>query len=591
MNNTYMKNKIVFFLAVIVSFFTINVNAEELNTLYPIDSVISIQTKNFSYSGMKFNSGVKDRNGYPVISFGSITNNSKSTKPIPISIDILMFDSSQKNIGFITYCSEKDLDTDYSGAVIRQNESLPFNLSIVKKYFVKEKSYSDVAYFSVLDDNEYCKVGAYDKYEGLTYEEIKNGITKTEKSPADKINDLIFSLGAGVGFIGVFIFILLFVYIIYGVILNALYKRMYAEKTVLAYLPFTNVYITIKLAFGSMIAKIYMILYFLSFGLVFLHLEILTAILSLVSGVAFILVIIKLITGKYDLLYFEPSVNNTNNNVGLNEYNNYSNNVNNNVITDYTPDTSNSILDLSYSNNTTNSSNISSNITIGSSNSIGIGDINSNIDANNNYNQNNTFNINSNNGFNQNNFSSNNMNSMFNNKSNENSSNNMFDSNSANSLNNMFNNKSNENSSNNMFNSNSTNSLNNMFNNKSNENSNNNMFDSNSINSLNNMFNNKSNENSLNNMFNNKSNENSNNNMFDSNSANSLNNMFNYNSVNNNNFNTNKNTNNNTGSSSSLFNSSSNNNFNMNSNFTSNLTDELYNDINKSDDDSDNNME
>ncbi len=533
MNNTYMKNKIVFFLAVIVSFFTINVNAEELNTLYPIDSVISIQTKNFSYSGMKFNSGVKDRNGYPVISFGSITNNSKSTKPIPISIDILMFDSSQKNIGFITYCSEKDLDTDYSGAVIRQKESLPFNLSIVNKYFVKEKSYSDVAYFSVLDDNEYCKVGAYDKYEGLTYEEIKNGITKTEKSPADKINDLIFSLGAGVGFIGVFIFILLFVYIIYGVILNALYKRMYAEKTVLAYLPFTNVYITIKLAFGSMIAKIYMILYFLSFGLVFLHLEILTAILSLVSGVAFILVIIKLITGKYDLLYFEPSVNNTNNNVASNEYNNYSNNVNNNVSTGYTPDTSNSILDLSYSNNTTNSSNISSNITIGSSNigssnSIGIGDINSNIDANNNYNQNNSFNINSNNGFNQNNFSSNNMNSMFNNKSNENSSNSMFDSNSVNSLNNMFNNKSNENSSNNMF---------------------------------------------------------------DSNSANSLNNMFNYNSVNNDNFNTNKNTNNNTGSSSSLFNSSSNNNFNMNSNVTSNLTDILYNDINKSDDDSDNNMD
>ena len=527
MNKTCMKNKIVFFLAVIVSFFTINVNAEELNTLYPVDSVISIQTKNFSYSEMKFNSGVRDRNGYPVISFGSITNNSKSTKPIPISIDILMFDSSQKNIGFITYCSEKDLDTDYSGAVIRQKESLPFNLSIVKKYFVKEKSYSDVAYFSVLDDNEYCKVGAYDKYEGLTYEEIKNGITKTEKSPADNINDLIFSLGAGVGFIGVFIFILLFIYIIYGVILNALYKRMYAEKTVLAYLPFTNVYITIKLAFGSMIAKIYMILYFLSFGLVFLHLEILTAILSLVSGVAFILVIIKLITGKYDLLYFEPSVNNTNNNVGSNKYNNYSNNVNNNVSTDYTHDTSNSVLDLSYSNNTTNSSsNISSNITIGSSNSIGIGDINGNIDANNNYNQNNSFDINSNNGFNQNNFSSNNMNSMFNNKSNENSSNNMFNSNSANSLNNMFNNKSNENSSNNMF---------------------------------------------------------------DSNSANSLNNMFN-NSVNNN-FNTNKNANNNTGSSSSLFNSSSNNNFNMNSNFTSNLTDDLYNDINKSDDDSDNNMD
>lgn len=460
MNKTCMKNKIVFFLAVIVSFFTINVNAEELNTLYPVDSVISIQTKNFSYKEMKFNSGVKDRNGYPVISFGSITNNSKSTKPIPISIDILMFDSSQKNIGFITYCSEKDLDTDYSGAVIRQNESLPFNLSIVKKYFVKEKSYSDVAYFSVLDDNEYCKVGAYDKYEGLTYEEIKNGITKTEKSPADNINNLVFSLGAGVGFIVVFIFILLFVYIIYGVILNALYKRMYAEKTVLAYLPFTNIYITIKLAFGSMIAKIYMILYFLSFGLVFLHLEILTAILSLVSGVAFIFVIIKLITGKYDLLYFEPSVNNTNNNVGSNEHNNYSNNVNNNVSTDYTSDTSNSVLDLSYSNNTTDSSSIiSSNITIGSSNSIGIGDINSNINANNNYNQNNSFDMNSNNGFNQNNFSSNNMNSI-------------FDSNSANSLNNIFNNNSvnNDNFNTNKNTNNNSGSSSSLFNSSSNNN-------------------------------------------------------------------------------------------------------------------------
>lgn len=480
----FMKNKIVFFLAVIVSFFTINVNAEELNTLYPVDSVISIQTKNFSYNEMKFNSGLKDKNGYPIISFGSITNNSKSTKPIPISIDILMFDSSQKNIGFITYCSEKDLDTDYSGAVIRQNESLPFNLSIVKKYFVKEKSYSDVAYFSVLDDNEYCKVGAYDKYEGLTFEEINNGITKTEKSPADKINDLVFSLGAGVGFIAVFIFILLFVYIIYGVILNALYKRMFAEKTVLAYLPFTNIYITIKLAFGSMIAKIYMIVYFLSFGLVFLHLGILTTILSLVSGVAFIVVIIKLITGKYDLLYYEPSVNNTNNNVASNDYNNYSNNINNNVSTDYTPDTSNSVLDLSYSNNNTNSSNISSNITIGSSSSIGVGDVNSNIESNNNYNQNNSFDMNSNNGFNQNNFSNNNMSNMFNN-------------NSDSGLNDIFSNSSNDNSSNNTDN-NSTSSLNNMFDNNS----------VNNINSFNMNNNNNNNSGSSSSLFNSSSNNN-----------------------------------------------------------------------------------
>lgn len=546
-----MKNKIVFFLAVIVSFFTVNVNAEELNTLYPIDNVISIQTKNFSYNEMKFNSGLKDKNGYPVISFGSITNNSKNTKPIPISIDILMFDSNQKNIGFITYCSEKDLDTDYSGAVIRQNESLPFNLSIVKKYFVKEKSYSDIAYFSVLDDNEYCKVGAYDKYEGLTYEEIKNGITKTEKSPADKINDLVFSLGAGVGFIAVFIFILLFVYIIYGVILNALYKRMFAEKTVLAYLPFTNIYITIKLAFGSMIAKIYMIVYFLSFGLVFLHLEILTAILSLVSGLAFIIVIIKLITGKYDLLYYEPSVNNTNNNI--NTYNNFNNSNN------YTNNVSNNALDLSYSNKI-NDSSMGSNISIGSGTSIGIG--NSNDGSENSFNQDNSFGMN-NGGFSQNNSSSE-INNMFND-----STNNM--DNSSNSLNNMFNGNSNTGNNISTFDNNSNNNLNDMFNSNS---SNSSMLDNNSSNTLNNMFNGN------NDIINNNSMLDSN---LNNNSSNSLNNTFN----NDLNSSFNMNTINNSSSSSSLFNHSSNNSFNVTNNSNNNLTDDLYNDINNSDDDSD----
>lgn len=553
-----MKNKIVFFLAVIVSFFTINVNAEELNTLYPIDNVISIQTKNFSYSEMKFNSGLKDKNGYPIISFGSITNNSKNTKPIPISIDILMFDSNQKNIGFITYCSEKDLDTDYSGAVIRQNESLPFNLSIVKKYFIKDKSYSDIAYFSVLDDNEYCKVGAYDKYEGLTYEEINNGITKTEKSPADKINDLVFSLGAGVGFIAVFIFILLFVYIIYGVILNALYKRMYAEKTVLAYLPFTNIYITIKLAFGSMIAKIYMIVYFLSFGLVFLHLEILTAILSLVSGVAFIVVIIKLITGKYDLLYYEPSVNNTTTN-NINTYNNFNNSNN------YTNNVSNNALDLSYSNNV-NDSSIGSNISIGSGTSIGIG--NSNVGSENSFNQDNSFGMN-NGGFSQNNSSSE-INNMFNSSTNNMNS-------SSNSLNSMFNGNSNTGNNISTFDNNSNNTLNDMFSSNSN---NNGILDNNSSNTLNTMFN------GSNDIINNNSMLDSN---LNDNSSNDLNNMFNNDLNSNFNMNNTNNTNNtnNSSSSSSLFNHSSNNSFNVTSNSSSNLTDDLYNDINNSDDDSD----
>ncbi|MBP5679134.1 MAG: hypothetical protein J6X28_04835 [Bacilli bacterium] len=102
------------------------------------------------------------------------------------------------------------------------------------------------------------------------------------------------------------------VFVVQGLILNALHKRMYASTTALAYLPITNTYITVKMAFGPRIAMVFIIAYLISVPLSFLGIFILSVFLSFVPGFAFILDIIKLFSQKYDLCYLEPFEYNSN---------------------------------------------------------------------------------------------------------------------------------------------------------------------------------------------------------------------------------------------------------------------------------------
>ena len=177
-----MKKYIISFLCLCSLFIFTNVNAEEyeLNKLIPVDSSASVKTDKFDYNGFVYHSNTDDK-GNSTITFESIKNN-KLTSTF-VSINLLLFDSNQKNIGLVSYCTDKDLDSNYSDFELAGNGSAPFSIKVVSKYFVEGKSTKDVKYVAVMDDNKYCHVGGYDKYKDLTIDEIANGVSNKDKNP------------------------------------------------------------------------------------------------------------------------------------------------------------------------------------------------------------------------------------------------------------------------------------------------------------------------------------------------------------------------------------------------------------------------
>lgn len=169
-----------FILLIIILFAPIMVYADDydVKTLIPVDTKATVKTEKFDYNNFVYNSGV-DSKGNSLITFESIKNNTVTKKPI--SINILLFGEDQKNIGFLTYCTNKDLDSNYADFELAGNGSVPFSINVVSKYFVDGKVPSDVKYISVLDENKYCQIGGYDKYSDLTLDQIANGVVTKEK--------------------------------------------------------------------------------------------------------------------------------------------------------------------------------------------------------------------------------------------------------------------------------------------------------------------------------------------------------------------------------------------------------------------------
>ncbi len=418
-----MKRFLKVLLFTFVFFYVANVNAQsyDVGTLIPVNNSATVETDTFTYNDINFNN--YDNSGYRLISFQSITRKSSGNSPIPISINVLLFDSEEKNIGYVTYCSEKDYDGDYSGYTIKSSQSSPFTIKLVKKYFVNKDdtlksqyTFNDIAYYSVLDDNHFCKVGGYDKYKGLTLEQINSGeLSNAKTKTVFNFSDIIPSISGGVLVIVISLLIVFIALFIFGSILNALYKRMYAEKTALAYIPITNSYVCVKLAFGKIISLIYIILFFVSIPLSFAGVGmIFSSLLGIFCSIVFIVVIIKLITKKYDLFYFEPSVKSN-----INQVSNYNSDVSTNSA--YL-NRDESLLNNgnSMSLDSDSSSNSFNNISAGSSSMNNEFNFNSS-NLNNTNNVNNSFNSNSFNEFNSNNYNTSN------NAVNTNNSNNSFD--------------------------------------------------------------------------------------------------------------------------------------------------------------------
>lgn len=172
-----MKKKIYYLFFVVFLFVSIvrNVYADDykVNTLIPVNTIASVETDKFDYKNFVYDSNV-DAKGNATMKFEAIQNNTLSKTAI--SINVLLFDENKKNIGFLTYCTDKDVSSDNAGFKIRANQVVPFTITVTKRYFVEGSFPQDVRYIAVRDENRYCQIGGYDNFKGLTIEEITNGV-------------------------------------------------------------------------------------------------------------------------------------------------------------------------------------------------------------------------------------------------------------------------------------------------------------------------------------------------------------------------------------------------------------------------------
>lgn len=172
-----MKKKIYYLFFVVFLFVSIvrNVYADDykVNTLIPVNTIASVETDKFDYKNFVYDPTV-DAKGNATMKFEVIQNNTLSKTAI--SINVLLFDENKKNIGFLTYCTDKDVSSDNAGFKIRANQAVPFTITVTKRYFVEGNFPKDVRYIAVRDENRYCQIGGYDNFKGLTIEEIANGV-------------------------------------------------------------------------------------------------------------------------------------------------------------------------------------------------------------------------------------------------------------------------------------------------------------------------------------------------------------------------------------------------------------------------------
>lgn len=295
---------VIFILVLSLLFISTDVYAGDysLKELIPVTDEANVYSKTFNYTGVKFEPS-SDGKANGVLRFNGILNNTSSRKPP--SFNILLFDGAKKNIGYITYCAEKDYGSDNSMFYIPGKESKPFSINVTSRYFGgNEKDYKgivhepgEILYYSFYSDNSYCQIGGYTKYIDLTIEDIVGGEVNFDNKDIDeklKMNELILYLP--------YLLIGLVALIGYGLLLNSLYKRMHARTSILSYIPMTNLYIAVKLAFGKKIAWGFYLLCILSLFIAYSSSSMtFTYILIGLVGVATLIDIIKLITGKYDM--------------------------------------------------------------------------------------------------------------------------------------------------------------------------------------------------------------------------------------------------------------------------------------------------
>ncbi len=346
-----MVKRVFYFISLIILLlmcYPVEAAEYETGQLILVGDTATVKTEKFIYNDFVYQSTI-DTSGNGKVTFGSINNNMVTSSFV--SIDLLLFDASKKNIGFLTYCSDKDINSDNEGFKLAGGQSSPFSIFVGRKYFGDNKSSADVKYVAVLDDNSYCKIGGYDKYLGKSVDEIVNEANNVVIK--QKTGNNLFLKYVRNSKITTYVVVgglIIFGFFFIGAFLSNLYNKMYGKSTTIAYLPIFNLFIGTKLAFGNIVASIFIVVFAVSIVLLCFKISILFYSCCVLCGLAFLVDIIKLITGNYDLFYFEPSldVKGFEDYKGLSTDNEVISNepvkpINNNIISNNSP-----ILDLDY---------------------------------------------------------------------------------------------------------------------------------------------------------------------------------------------------------------------------------------------------
>ena len=290
--------------------FPVNAANYETKTLIPVDTEATVNTELLSYENFIYHS-VGDDKGNCEIEFGNITNNTDDK--IPVSINLLLFNSSKKNIGYVTYCSERDVDSEYTGRLLSPHEALPFKITVSRRYVDGDYNAYETKYVAVLDENKYCQVGGYRNYVGQTLEEILAGKENNNKTNAEIFENIYaFLKDNGIIYYAVLALIVLVVIAILGGIINIFHRKIYGKPTKLAYIPILNMFVIIKMAFGGIVGAVYLGLLLLASFLAVIGQPGLLKILSVIEIISLLIVIIKVITKKYDLFLLEPKMHRNN---------------------------------------------------------------------------------------------------------------------------------------------------------------------------------------------------------------------------------------------------------------------------------------
>ena len=290
----------------IISFQDVCAKDYKMMELIPISDTATVETSEYIYRDFSYINEV-DKEVYGVLKFDFVKNKRQDSRPL--AVDILLFDKNKINIGFVAYCTIKDLKGEYAQITVNGDAGSPLTVFVDNSYLVKGHYKDEIAYVAVLDGNEKCYVGNHEKYAGLTIEEIRKGETSPDWNENDFVNVFSFILNVG---IYTFLFILLLImvlYVLFAVLINTLSKKMFDKKLSSRFIPIINLYHSLNIAFGRIVAIVGMVGIVLSIILIiFTSNWILFYIMIGVCIFSIIINIIKYFTKNYDLLFYDPFI-------------------------------------------------------------------------------------------------------------------------------------------------------------------------------------------------------------------------------------------------------------------------------------------